>query len=205
MGFLWWTIASEYLSFGGMSLRWFHEVWFFFFCLPLSVDLVPFFFFPVVRLKISSWCFETQPECHNKIINNFFVTFLKSLPQDLGNKDWHSSGVELRLVLSSRPPPRCKEERAKSLITLQWVNRTYLPLMQKGFYSEQCHTWFSEALNSRLHSLVDQCDYVYATVTANLCSLQLALFLKGGFFNDGITRQSRLPQSGPCALSSMLK
>ena len=80
----------------------------------------------------------------------------------------------------------------------------YASLMQTGFCSEQCHTWFSEALSSCLHNSLDQCDYVYATVTTNLCSLQLAVFLKGGF-NDGVTRQSQLSQLGPCVLSSMLK
>lgn len=66
-------------------------------------------------------------------------------------------------------------------------------LMQKGFSSEQSHTWFSEAINLHLHHSLDRCDYVYATVTTLLCSLQLALFLKGGF-NGGIIRQSQLFQ-----------
>lgn len=61
-----------------------------------------FFFFPVLCLKISFWCFETQPECPSKIINNFSMPFLKPLLLHLAlgdNKDWHSSDVELRLVL----------------------------------------------------------------------------------------------------------
>lgn len=63
----------------------------YFFSLPLSVDLVLFyFFFPVLCLKISFWCFETQPECPSKITNNFSMPFLKPLLLDLAlgdNKD----------------------------------------------------------------------------------------------------------------------
>ena len=77
----------------------------YFFSLPPSVDMVspPPHPPPEACVKISSWCFETQPECPSKTANIFLVAFLKSLLLDLAlvdNEDWHSSGVELRLVSS---------------------------------------------------------------------------------------------------------
>lgn len=123
MGFLWWTIASECLSFGGMSLRWFHEVWLFLFPSPECWFGPIFSFFPVLCLKISFWCFETQPECPSKIINNFSMPFLKPLLLHLAlgdYKDWHSSDVELRLVL-------CPTADGKTLGQKLWSHCSQCP------------------------------------------------------------------------------